>query len=159
MKSMRENLLSEASHQQDYLISRMANRQNGQTEMVVLCNGGSLSSEKLDQTWSEGNFELLCDIFIWNMVLASKLLDIFHYLSRNAHYGWLLMQVKSCQALSVLWKSWVHHTQFCMLQIHLGWYHTLLTGNWIGFLLRVALEMVHRKPHTVMQFARLNHHF
>ncbi|KAI3996498.1 hypothetical protein MKX01_001336 [Papaver californicum] len=35
----------------DYLISRMENWQNGQTEMVVLCNGGS---HFLDQTWSEG---------------------------------------------------------------------------------------------------------
>ncbi|RZC83344.1 hypothetical protein C5167_046130 [Papaver somniferum] len=46
--------LSDMDSVYDYLISRMANRQNGQTEMVVLCNGGSLSSEKLDHTWSEG---------------------------------------------------------------------------------------------------------
>ncbi|MCL7025128.1 hypothetical protein MKW94_017912 [Papaver nudicaule] len=46
--------LSDMDSVHDYLISRMENRQNGQTEMVVLCNGGSHSLEKLDQTWSEG---------------------------------------------------------------------------------------------------------
>ncbi|OVA03908.1 hypothetical protein BVC80_1321g55 [Macleaya cordata] len=38
----------------DYLISRMEKKQKGQTDLIVLCNGGSHSSEKLDQTWSEG---------------------------------------------------------------------------------------------------------
>ncbi|KAK9999470.1 hypothetical protein SO802_019073 [Lithocarpus litseifolius] len=41
------------SHEQDYLVSRIGKRQNGQADLVVVCHGGSSNLKELDPPQSE----------------------------------------------------------------------------------------------------------
>lgn len=41
------------SHVQDYLVSRIGKRQNGQADLVVVCHGGSGNLKEFDQPQSE----------------------------------------------------------------------------------------------------------